>query len=132
MSRHRPKGDGSVGRGRPPAHSRFKPGQSGNPRGRPKRSKNMATLLEDELNQIVPITENGKRRKVRKRELIVMQAVNAAAKGDLRALIALWKLAPEANTPVASAPETVLGGEEDDQILRDLLQRMKDETNEPR
>jgi hypothetical protein len=34
-----------VGYGRPPAKSRFKKGTSGNPRGRPKHSKNMKTII---------------------------------------------------------------------------------------
>lgn len=57
-------------------HSRFKPGQSGNPRGRPKRSKNLATPLEEELSQTVVITENGERRRLSKGALVIKQIVN--------------------------------------------------------
>jgi hypothetical protein len=42
-----------IGYGRPPHATRFKPGQSGNPRGRPKRSKNGKTLLLEALNETV-------------------------------------------------------------------------------
>jgi Family of unknown function (DUF5681) len=48
-----------VGYGRPPRHSRFKPGQSGNPKGRPKGSKSLKTLLEGALSLPITITECG-------------------------------------------------------------------------
>ena len=49
----------AVGKGRPPQHTRFRKGQSGNPTGRRKGSLNMATLLERALNERVAVTENG-------------------------------------------------------------------------
>ena len=45
--------DYEVGYRRPPRHSRFKPGQSGNPRGRPNRSKNINTLMQEELDLLL-------------------------------------------------------------------------------
>ena len=42
-----------VGYGKPPKHTRFQPGQSGNPRGRPKGTKNLKTDLEEELSERV-------------------------------------------------------------------------------
>ena len=50
------KRDYEVGRGKPPVHSRFKKGQSGNPRGRP--AKNLAVLLAAALNETVTVTED--------------------------------------------------------------------------
>jgi hypothetical protein len=55
------KRDYEVGHGKPPRHTRFKKGQSGNPRGRPKGSKNLPTLLTEALNEPVVVAENGKR-----------------------------------------------------------------------
>ena len=78
--------DYEVGYGKPPRHTRFKKGQSGNPRGRPRGSKNLKTLLNDALNEPVVITEEGGRRKITKREAIVTQLVNRSATADLRAL----------------------------------------------
>jgi hypothetical protein len=51
-----------AGYGKPPRHTRFKKGQSGNPRGRPKGSKNLTTLLTEALNEPVIVAENGGRR----------------------------------------------------------------------
>jgi hypothetical protein len=49
-------GDSSIGYGRPPMHTRFKPGQSGNVKGRPRGSKNLTTTMTKELNQKVTIS----------------------------------------------------------------------------
>jgi hypothetical protein len=68
---------------KPPLHTRFKKGQSGNPRGRPK--KDLPGLLLAALNEPVFVTIDGKRRKITKREVIVTQMVNNAAGADLRA-----------------------------------------------
>src|SRR6266850_6711987 len=66
--------DYEVGYGKPPRHTRFELGRSGNPRGRPPGAKNMKTLLNKALNELVVVTENGGRRKVSKREAIVTQS----------------------------------------------------------
>lgn len=84
--------DDGVGYGKPPKKNQFQPGQSGNPKGRPKGSKNLATILEEELDQKVPVTEGGKRRRVTKRRLAVRQQVNKAAQGDPKAFLAITKL----------------------------------------
>ena len=51
--------DYEVGYSKPPRHTRFVKGQSGNPRGRPPGAKNFATLLSEALNETVIVTENG-------------------------------------------------------------------------
>lgn len=81
-----PKAEYEVGYGRPPRHTRFEKGRSGNPRGRPPGAKNLKTLLAQALDEPVIVAENGKRRKITKRAAIVTQLVNRSAKSDLRAL----------------------------------------------
>jgi len=78
-------GDYEVGYGKSPRHTRFKKGQSGNPRGRPSGSKNLSTLLTEALNEVVIVAENGGRRKITKRQAIITQLVNQSAKADWRA-----------------------------------------------
>jgi hypothetical protein len=80
------EGDYEVGYGKTPRHSRFVKGQSGNPRGRPPGAKNMKTLLNKALSEVVVVTENGGRRKLSKREAIVTQLVNRSAKADFKAI----------------------------------------------
>src|SRR5271165_7015662 len=86
------KGDYEVGYGKPPRNAGFKKGQSGNPRGRPPGSKNLTTLLNDALNETVTITENGRRRKITKREVVIKQLVNKSASADARSLKILLDL----------------------------------------
>jgi len=78
--------DYKVGPGRPPLHTRFKKGQSGNPDGR--RKKNMRALLADALDQPVFVTIDGERRQIAKREAVVHQLFDAAlgriARGAVR------------------------------------------------
>ena len=81
------KPDYAIGYKKPPAETKFKPGQCGNPKGRPKGSKNLTSILESEINALIPITENGKRKKISKMTAFIRQAVNKAANGDPRALI---------------------------------------------
>src|SRR5215471_1079459 len=62
-----------VGRGKPPLHTRFKKGQSGNPRG--PRAKNLPALLVEALGEPVILTTNGRRRQITKREAVIAQLV---------------------------------------------------------
>src|SRR6516162_1852411 len=64
------KRDDEVGYRKPPRRTRFRKGQSGNPRGRPSGAKNLSTMLREELNQRVIVVQNGRRRKITKRKAI--------------------------------------------------------------
>jgi uncharacterized protein DUF5681/DNA methylase len=67
-----------IGFAKPPSAPRFPKGQSGNPAGRPRGSKNLSTILEQELEERVVIRENGKQRTVTKRRASMKQFVNKA------------------------------------------------------
>ena len=81
-----------VGYRRPPKLSRFKPGQSGNPRGRPRGARNLATDLSDELAESIRIRESGKELRVSKQRAMIKSLVAAAVQGDVRATNALVSL----------------------------------------
>jgi hypothetical protein len=78
------KGDYEVGYGKPPSEHRFKKGNKANPRGRPRGSKNLATLLRDALDMPV-VDENGAPGRMTKRDMVIAQLVDLSAKADLRA-----------------------------------------------
>jgi Family of unknown function (DUF5681) len=78
--------DYSVGRGKPPAHSRFKPGQSGNPGGRKRGTPNMKTVLEEVLLAEIEMRENGRKRTVSLLEALIKRSVQEGLNGDLRAI----------------------------------------------
>ena len=88
-----PKKPYPVGYANPPAETRFKPGQSGNPRGRPKGVPNFATAVARILREKVTVIENGRRRSVSKLEAAATQLVNKAVKGDARAFQQTLQLA---------------------------------------
>lgn len=73
-----------VGYRRPPKETRFTAGSSGNPKGRPKGTKNFSTLFAEELAQTVTLTENGRRKKIAKRQALVKQLVNKALSNDTK------------------------------------------------
>jgi len=87
----------------PPQHSRFKKGQSGNPKGRPKGRPNLATVLENTLREKVVIRENGRRKTITKFEAALKQLVNQATSGNLRAVHQLVTLACSAEEPSREA-----------------------------
>jgi hypothetical protein len=53
-------GQDGVGYGRPPVHSRFKKGQSGNPKGRPRGRRSVASILHKILGEKVSVREGDK------------------------------------------------------------------------
>jgi hypothetical protein len=89
------KRDYEIGYGRPPVHSRFKPGQSGNPSGRPKGIPNLKTLFNQILKEQISLREGSDVRKVTKAEALIRGLVLGALKGDTRSLGALFRLAEQ-------------------------------------
>jgi hypothetical protein len=77
------------GHGRPPKHGQFKKGQSGNPKGRPKKVFSFKADLAAELQQKLVLTENGKERHITKQRAFIMTLTAAAIKKDIRAVNAL-------------------------------------------
>ncbi len=75
-----------TGYGKPPKNRRFTTGKSGNPKGRPKGSKNFATIFHEVGRQKVKVTDNGVTREITKFEASAMQLLNKASTGDMRAL----------------------------------------------
>ena len=114
-----------VGFGKPPKHTRFRKGSSGNPRGRPKGKRNLATVLEKTLKEKVVINENGVRKTVTKLEAAVKQLVNKAASGDLVAMRQLSLLAGSAEVDPAMDQDRSVVEEVDQKVLDRLLRRLQ-------
>jgi hypothetical protein len=82
-----------VGYKKPPRHSRFQPGQSGNPRGRQKGVRNLATDVKRTLEVPVRLNEHGKAKRVSTQEAALLRLREKALKGDARSLAQFLELA---------------------------------------
>ena len=127
------KKGGSVGYGNPPSHTRFRAGKSGNPAGRPKGSKNLSTALEKELRDRVPITENGRQKRLSKGQVAIKQLVNRAAAGDPKALETIFKYtASRENRGTTSADAlSVFDTPAHHQVIGDIVRRIRDMDEPP-
>jgi len=127
---NRESGDYEIGYGKPPLHTRFRKGHSGNPNGRPRGSKSFATLVNKALEQPVVLRRNG--RTMTKRELLAEQLVNKAASGDYRATRLLTvELAPSLEERAAGPPQRGLSRVAEARIRTALTEPWNDKLTEP-
>lgn len=93
----------AVGYGKPPKTTRFRKGQTGNPKGRPKGTKNIASIVEQVCRERVRVKgENGSAYYMTKIEAIMKQLTNHAARGDMKAtrmFFAMLDMFPEIKEP---------------------------------
>jgi hypothetical protein len=115
-----------VGYGNPPKATRFKKGQSGNPKGRRQGTLNVATVLERALREKVVINENGRRKTITKLEAVIKQLVNKGASGDLRSGLQVMDRAGEAEMRAGQSPSTSPTRSEDDRkVMESILKRIQ-------
>ena len=94
-----------VGYGKPPQHTRFQPGRSGNSRGRPKETKNLRTDLQEELSEKILVREGEQSRRVSKQRAVVKMLVTRTLKGDARAATLLMSMMMRLTDTGEGAPE---------------------------
>jgi hypothetical protein len=127
-------GSDEIGYGKPPQHSRFKPGRSGNLKGRPRGSLNLATVLQRELREKVVIMSNGRSKVVTKLEAAIMQLVDKAGSGDRHSIRHLCQLVASVEERSVEVEPTTQFSEIDQKVLDNILKRfqksLKEETNE--
>src|SRR5271169_4890708 len=118
--------DYKVGPGRPPLHTRFRRGKSGNPGGR--RKKNLPALLAEALNEPVFVTIDGERRQITKREAVVHQLVNKSTTADLRATEMLFDMIKDAEQKAGVAtppPEPRQLDAVDKEVVQLFVERLR-------
>jgi hypothetical protein len=121
MPRAKSDTDYAIGYRRPPKSTQFKPGVSGNPKGRPKGSRPVGALLQDIIRQKIAVTENGKTRRLPALEIMLRRLANDAMRGEQRSIKFLLSLLEHYG---ASSQATVQLGElltEDAEILAEYL-----------
>jgi Family of unknown function (DUF5681) len=125
------KGAGKKG-GNPPEETRFQPGSSGNPKGRPKGSKNLSTLMMEAARDQVSATIGGKKRNISKIQATTMQLATKAAGGDHGAMVRFLDWVDEIETrAAASRPTQFPLSEVDLEVLRATYERMKQTESRP-
>ena len=114
-----------IGYRKPPAKTRFKKGQSGNPKGRPKGARNLRTLLSDLMSARIHVTENGRRRSISTQEALLKGMLADALRGDHKArtgiLGLVLQLLQDDFAANASTPTAV----EDTETIRRALARLR-------
>ena len=113
-------GNYAVGYKKPPSHSRFQPGQSGNPKGRSKGSRNFKTDLAEDLALTVPITEGNKQTIMTKQRAFAKSAINSAIQGKGRAPHVMAAMI-EKHFPSDMGDDSDAGLSADETVLFDLL-----------
>lgn len=94
--------DYDVGYGKPPKEHQFQKGQSGNPKGRAKGSKNLNTLVRELLDERIPINTPTGRRHVARIEVLLRKLIEVAAKGNTKAMEQLLRQYAVAQAAVAA------------------------------
>jgi hypothetical protein len=119
----KPSGGEQVGYRKPPRRTQFKRGQSGNPKGRPRGSRNFRTDVKSTLNQVVKVKDAGKARKISAQEAALLRLRERALNGNPRALDRLLSLAQAHNNDEQEPIGASLSAD-DMQILEVFLSRV--------
>jgi len=110
-----PGDDNAVGYGRPPKESRFQPGTSGNPKGRPKRNKTLRDSMFEELMRPIPVVNRATGQiegSVPAMQVITGQLVaDAINKNDLAAIRILFSIFKDMPDPLSSQEQPEAEGD---------------------
>lgn len=131
MTDRKKKGNGNgkqkknyeVGHGKPPKEYQFPEKTSGNPKGRPKGSKNFKTDAKEVLNEKVPVTNNGRTKKVSTQRAALMRLREKALNGDIRAIEKYLELARTYNDEDLADSDGKPLAASDEAILKEYLER---------
>lgn len=116
--------DYEIGYKKPPKHTQFQKGKSGNPGGRRKPASDVVTALQRTLSEIITIREHGQTRRVSRLEAAINQMVAKATAGDTTAFRLLSALIQAYQQPHEVAPKTPAELEEADRKILDKLVAM--------
>jgi hypothetical protein len=110
-----------VGYGKPPEKTRFRPGHSGNPHGRPKKPKSIRERFERELACKVAVREDGRVKKIPKIDLWVRRVIADAIRGSHQASRILIEMRSASDDEIAQgiAEQTIEEFNAEDRAILD-------------
>ena len=115
--------DQDNGHRNPPKAHRFKRGQSGNPRGRPKGTRNLSTDLTQLLKKRIRVHEDGETRHISRQEAILLSLYSKAVRGEVRAIMSILTMLMKLEPATASKPDQDEVSQRDQAIIEDYLRR---------
>jgi len=115
--------DYTVGYGRPPRRSQFPPGKSGNPKGRPKGSKSLRSIVEGVANLKVNVREGTRDRKVNVLQAGLLRLAERVVSGDPKAFATLFGLVVQHQPEQIDEIDSAKISTEDEELLRDFFAR---------
>jgi len=116
----------AVGYGRPPKHSQFKPGRSGNPKGRPKGRKTLRSRLTAVLNSKIVKREGNKRQLITVLEGMLWKQIENGLKGSERAFLSVIKVCAALGllSQLQSASEEIALSRAEEELVAELVSRV--------
>lgn len=112
-----------IGYKRPPKNKQFAPGQSGNPAGRPKGTRNLKTDLKTLLRKRITVREDGETRQISRQEAILLSLFSKAVLGDVKATNAIFAMCMKFDPPGESREDPKEVSESDQAIVEDFVRR---------
>ena len=125
QAERKPRAGYVVGYGRPPLSTRFQPGQSGNPKGRPKDVRSVSSMARDALEKTIDLPENGTHRKMTVRERAYERLAEKAMAGDIKALNFLLALENEERPSGSDRPDEHAFSEQALALVEAFLNRQR-------
>lgn len=116
---------------RPPIHTQFKSGISGNPAGRPRGTRNLSNDVKRTLQTLVKLKDQGKPKRVSTQEAALMRLREKALKGDSRSLDRLLEYARMYNNEVETTSSDKSLAAEDQAILDAYAAEIRADTHSP-
>lgn len=122
-----PDRDYEVGYGKPPKGTRFKPGQSGNPKGRQRRPKSTQQQMQTILRSRITVSEGGQSKRLTLQEVMLRSIANKAAKGELRAASFVMNLIQSAEAAESELIDQSSLSPEDQALFEKMLAELTPE-----
>jgi hypothetical protein len=113
----------NIGYGKPPKTGQFVKGQSGNPAGRPKGSKDLNSIIQQESRKLVRVNGPNGSRSITKIRATVIQLVNKSLQGDFRAMRDFLTLTRMSEQVERIDPPSPILAERNQIILDSILKR---------